>query len=728
MAAYTTSLDHLFAELKRLDALLKRAVILARSDRPSGVPDDFRGLAVFETEIDALLSADSFVGQRWRSAAKQRDALNEIDHEIADLRRNIDADVEVTLRQGDAPRLVRLATMFGLSPAEVDIVLIALAPEVEPRYEQLFSYLQNDVTRRRPSVDLVLNLLAASPAEKVKTRALLDPGAPLLHFHLVSLEDEAADRRPPLLRRWLKLSEGVTQYLLGHETVSVRGAEYHPTESTIDDVECSTSSRQDLDNLISVLERTGLERAIIHLTADHIEAAQVAAAAIAHALQRPLLAADLSFLAKEPEAAADWWRDSALWEGLPAVTHWQNIDDAETPSAQPLEEALWSHYTEIPSPVLLLGSEFTSSLFPVGTRVFPLHLSAPEPAEQRETWQAALAAHPNGFDLAQLAEAFPLPRAAVSRIVSIAEAYASVRNPSAPKVTMEDLLHAGRSLSTPRLSRFAISIDPRYSWEDIVLPPGPMAQLKRLAGRLRNRARVMQEWGFGEKMSRGRGLSILFVGPPGTGKTMAAEVLSRELNLRLFQIDLPSVVSKYIGDTEKHLSAIFREAELTQSLLFFDEADALFGKRTEIKDAHDRHANIEINYLLQRLEVYEGPVVLSTNFEKNLDEAFLRRLQDLVEFPMPDEHQRELIWRKHLPKAAPQEDLDFTFLARQFPLSGGGIRNALLSAAFQAAEAGESISMRHIVPSIQLELHKQGRLVMKSDLGQYFRTTPAGVM
>jgi SpoVK/Ycf46/Vps4 family AAA+-type ATPase len=208
---------------------------------------------------------------------------------------------------------------------------------------------------------------------------------------------------------------------------------------------------------------------------------------------------------------------------------------------------------------------------------------------------------------------------------------------------------------------------------------------------------------------------------------MAAEVLSHELNLRLFQIDLPSVVSKYIGETEKNLSVIFREAELTQSLLFFDEADALFGKRSEIKESRDRLSNIEIDYLLQRLEVYEGPVVLATNFEKNIDEAFLRRLQEMVEFPMPDEVQRELIWRKHLPEEAPKADLDFAFLARS-PLSGGGIRNALLSAAFQAAEAGEPIGMRHIVTSIEMEMHKQGRLVMKSDLGEYFGAAPAGVM
>jgi SpoVK/Ycf46/Vps4 family AAA+-type ATPase len=206
---------------------------------------------------------------------------------------------------------------------------------------------------------------------------------------------------------------------------------------------------------------------------------------------------------------------------------------------------------------------------------------------------------------------------------------------------------------------------------------------------------------------------------------MAAEVLAHMMNLRLFQIDLASVVSKYIGETTRNLSSIFQEAEMTQSLLFFDEADSLFGKRTESKEALDRYANIEVNYLLQRLEVYEGPVILSTNFQKNLDEAFLRRLNELIEFPMPDEEQRKLIWTRHLPTAAPVDNLDIPYLARQFPLSGGNIRNALLSAAYLAAEDKEHIGMKHVLPSIRMEMQKQGRLVMKSDLASYTVTTTA---
>jgi SpoVK/Ycf46/Vps4 family AAA+-type ATPase len=249
-----------------------------------------------------------------------------------------------------------------------------------------------------------------------------------------------------------------------------------------------------------------------------------------------------------------------------------------------------------------------------------------------------------------------------------------------------------------------------------------LAQLQHIASWLIHRRVVHTQWGFGAKLSRGKGLNVLFSGPSGTGKTMAAEVLAQEFALELFQIDLSSVVSKYIGETEKNLSAIFREAEHCQALLFFDEADALFGKRTEVKDAHDRYANIEVNYLLQRIEQYEGVVILATNLQRNLDDAFVRRMQDIVEFPFPDETLRERIWRTHFPAEAPLgDDIDFEFLGKQFKLPGGHIKNIVLYAAFLAArEAPSVIRMEHLIQATNAEFQKQGKMSVKSDFGRYY--------
>jgi SpoVK/Ycf46/Vps4 family AAA+-type ATPase len=232
--------------------------------------------------------------------------------------------------------------------------------------------------------------------------------------------------------------------------------------------------------------------------------------------------------------------------------------------------------------------------------------------------------------------------------------------------------------------------------------------------------KVFEEWGFERKLARGKGLNVLFAGPPGTGKTMAAEVLATDLGLELYKIDLASVVSKYIGETEKNLERIFHEGQSSNAILFFDEADSLFGKRSEVKDSHDRYANLEISYLLQRMEEYDGIVILATNLRKNMDDAFVRRMHGAIEFPMPEELDRLEIWRRTFPPEAPVAgDLDLEFLARKFKLSGGNIKNIVLEAAFFAAEAGSSISMGHLVRATRREHQKMGKLFHESDFGPY---------
>ena len=659
MAPYVSSADHLFDELRRIDLLLRRAVLLFRAGRPENIPADAGAAVVYEQEVDALLDADDLLSRQWQAATRARGELAPIDKQLAARRKEIDARVAETARTGRTLRLAALQSMFFLSPADVDILLLAIAPELEPRYETIFGYLQNDATRTRPTVDLALNLLAGNREQKIGARASFSSAAPLLHFRLIGLEDDPGDRRPTLMRRYLKIDESVTQYLLEQLLTASTQTRIMVPARRIDDLACAAATRDELHNLVASLERDGLVGSVVHVTGAQPELASAAAEAVAEAMNHPLLLGELGALARDPDAALIWARDAALANAILGVTAWaQEGTDEQRPQASH-EAALWRAVDPGAVPILLIGSDFATALIPANARIYPVRILSPEPDAQRELWQRALADHPNGFDVAQLAEAFPLPESGIQRIVSVARSYSALRNPSAPELTTDDLFRAGRSLNTPRLARYAMSIEPRYGWDDIILPPDRARQLRLLTARLRNRARVMLDWGFAAKMSRGKGWNALFVGPPGTGKTMAAEVIARELNLRLFQIDLPSVVSKYIGETERNLSVIFREAELTQSLLFFDEADALFGKRTEVKDAHDRYANQEVNYLLQRLEVYEGPVVLD-HFQKNIDEAFLRRLHDVVEFPLPDVTDRRRIWAIHFPdrsRAAPSTSI-----------------------------------------------------------------------
>jgi SpoVK/Ycf46/Vps4 family AAA+-type ATPase len=283
--------------------------------------------------------------------------------------------------------------------------------------------------------------------------------------------------------------------------------------------------------------------------------------------------------------------------------------------------------------------------------------------------------------------------------------------------TATDLFAAARAQSGAALGALARKIVPRYAWDDFVLPPDRLAQLRELSAVVRHRSLVYDEWGFERRLSLGKGLNVLFAGPSGTGKTMAAEIIAGELGLDLYAIDLAGVVSKYIGETEKNLSRIFAAAETANAILFFDEADALFGKRTEVRDSHDRYANVEISYLLQRLEEHDGIVILATNLRKNMDEAFVRRLHATIEFPFPDEQHRRRIWETIWPRETPRaEDLDFGVLARRFELAGGSIRNIALAAAFLAADDGRLVTSEHVLRATRRELQKIGKVLTESEL------------
>ena len=308
----------------------------------------------------------------------------------------------------------------------------------------------------------------------------------------------------------------------------------------------------------------------------------------------------------------------------------------------------------------------------------------------------------------------------IANAVQFARQEAGIGNAKEGRLSPAALSRGARLSSQPRLSSLARKIQPSYHWEDLVLPLDQLRQLKELAGQVRYKQQVMSAWGFDGKLTLGKGLNALFAGPSGTGKTMAAEVIANDLDLDLYKINLATVVSKYIGETEKNLNRIFDEAEHSNAILFFDEADALFGKRSEVKDAHDRYSNIEIAFLLQRMEEYEGISMLATNLRQNIDDAFTRRLRFMIDFPFPSEVYREQIWQKIWPPLTPvDDDVDLTFMARQFEITGGNIRNIALAAAFYAAGNGGIVRMEHVLQGTRRELQKMGKLCIKEDFGIY---------
>ena len=727
MDPYRDSIEHLTDELKRVDLLIRRALTIARDRRPQG-NEEYRGLLISEPEIDEMLEAGEFLLQHWHKQDQNHDKLNGFDQKLEESRKTIDLRRELTAKTGRRLTLPHVAERFGLSAAEVDLLLLAMAPELKPRYETLYSYLQDDVTRKRPSVDLALNLICRSEREKLFARRFLAPGAPLVHFHMLELLEEPHDRQATLLRKFLKIEDSMLRFLLEHAPTSLALGAFVVPRTTIESLEVDQATRTQLHNLVDSVQRSGAAKTVIRVVGSVRPELQAVAAALAQAQQRPLITVDLAALESASADINGLIRDVALYDAVLAVFA-TDVPEAPTAAEEPprateARKQLWRAIDELPGNAIALGPESVFGEMPPDLHIWKVEIKAASFEQRRQTWEAALAGVAGDADASRLADTFRFGGPSIRQAITLGHSLAALRNPSDPEPSMADLMEAGRALSGSNLRRFATVIQPRYTWADIVLPDDKRRQLDHIAARVRHRRTVHYDWGFGDKLSRGKGLNVLFSGQSGVGKTMAAEVLANDLSLVLFQIDLSSVVSKYIGETEKHLAAIFREAEMSQSLLFFDEANSLFGKRTEVKDAHDRYANLEVNYLLQRIEQYEGLVILATNMQRNLDDAFLRRMQEVVDFPFPDEALRQRIWRQHVPASAPVDaNIDYGFLARQFKLAGGSIKNAVMTAAFLAASAGKKIGMPEMIRGVRVELQKQGKLAMKADFGKYFETS-----
>jgi hypothetical protein len=333
-----------------------------------------------------------------------------------------------------------------------------------------------------------------------------------------------------------------------------------------------------------------------------------------------------------------------------------------------------------------------------------IDLQQPTCAQRARLWRTALGGGTDG-DAELLAERYPLAPALVHRAAEAARARAADR-----ALAPADIYGGIRAVLDDKLGQFARRVTVTQTWDDLVLPPDQLDSVIELLARVRGRRRVYEQWGFAAKVGKGLGVSALFSGPPGTGKTMVAALIAKDLGLEVYQVDLGKLVSKWIGETEKQLGALFDAAEAGHAVLLFDEADSLFGKRTDVKSSNDRYANLETNYLLQRLETFTGICLLTTNHEANIDPAFQRRLSLHVRFELPDEAERAKLWRAVLPAAAPVEGVDFTRLARRYEMSGGYIKNAALRAAFLAADENRSITEAHLDRAARVEYEAMGKL------------------
>ncbi|MER6536328.1 AAA family ATPase [Streptomyces sp. 900105755] len=645
------SLEPAAALLTRLSALRDRvaALVAHRSADDPTADDPLRGLYLSEEAVRHLLRPQP---------------------EPAEL---------PSLADGFADPLAALATRLRLTPLDTTLLLVALAPDLDRTFEQLYGYLNDDVGRRRATVGLALDLCGA-PAHLAAARARFHPAAPLTALGLLTVEEPER----PFLSRSLRVPDRVLAHLLGDDTPDaaltghLRELPYGGEPADPEFVRRLAAriatgplfaflrERQEGDGLgcaAAALRLAG--RAALHCTGPEEripellrEARLSGRAILVHSDQPGTVLGALS-----GDAAAD-------------VT-------VLVTAARPYDPQ-WCDHRD------------------------PLVLDVPSRrAAAPDAWAAVLPGDP-GFDLAATVAPYHLGGERLTRAARAAQDLAAFEG---TPLTAAHLRLGARQQSASGLEQHARRIRPAVDWRDLVLPERPLTELRELALRARHRDRVLGDWRLSAGGGRGRGVLGLFAGESGTGKTLSAEVVAAELGLDLYVVQLSSVVDKYVGETEKNLERIFTEADRTDAVLLFDEADAVFGKRSEVKDAHDRYANLESAYLLQRLEAFHGIALLTTNLRANIDEAFTRRLDLVIDFPFPDEEQRLALWRHGLAHVPSEEGVELRPLASEFELAGGSIRSAVVTAAYLAAGRGDSVGAADLLEGARREYRKAGRLV-----------------
>ncbi len=592
----------------------------------------------------------------------------------------------------------RLVEQFRLDEIERNALLLALSVELDEHYSRVYAYLQNDLSARYPDTSLLLHLFCDDAATHLEALQRLCESA-LFRYRLLRTTSTKAFT---LASRPLQLEPAVLSWLLGR---------YRPMELLEDHAEMIAEPiAPESLSFVDALARTYLSsedmlpsKGIVWAIGEDAEAALFIARWLAAQQRRCVIRVTLPRTEDASLAEEVMWhalRDAHLNDAILCV---QGGERWELHFSQ-AQQALLSSLNEWRS--VIISCDKAPDPRAPGVQI---PLPAPTATQRRALWAAALGEAASQHDLDTLAERLHLN---ASQIAHAANRLRRAHPEDTPKVIRE----MSGAQKASEIARLAIPIQPRYSWQDIVLPDEPLQMLRELTETVRLRGVVLDAWGAGQKLAASRGVTALFAGPPGTGKTMAAEVIANDLGLPLYKIELSAVVSKYIGETEKNLEQVFQQGERSEVILFFDEADAIFGKRSDVKDAHDRYANLEISYLLQRMERYNGVTILATNLRANLDEAFVRRLQFAVDFPFPNEAHRLRIWETLFPSGAPrQPDLDFAMLARRYKLAGGNIRNAIMSACYLAAHRNEAVGMTHLLHGIRRELQKMGRLVEPLD-------------
>lgn len=688
-----TVFEELARRLRRTDLLLLRAVRRQRARPAMRAKGQFWGSVITDDEVDALLRAHGEIDY-----PAQSDGL--------------DAAIAASEALRDAPggRVTRLRQAFDLGGDDADLVLLALAPEISAGYSKIFAYLNDNLNLGFLTVDLATRVLRTERLQRLALQSRLMSNSPLVQNRLLLLyPEEGAETHTA---RRVHPSSRLLRWLLEEEELP-KSAGFTPIDTRREPFIPGTVTGR-LDEL-----GDGLDQPHTYVIVGASSGSREGVAmAIARRCQRPLVRVDLERCVEYLEQPWDLVRELKMSRALPLLV---NVVEAQDDPAQRLKLiALGSAVASLDGPVLvgaadrrsvstLLGSDRASVTILCGKSTFPERVHAWSSALDGKGWDTSVAE-----DIAE--RFYSIGGTTISKVLDRAEAESGGKQPK-----QEILWAAAREGSRPEFRGMAQHVVPRYDWDDLILDPKIKGQLQGLVDYLEHQETVFHRWGARDIRARGYGIKALFSGGPGTGKTMAAEVIAGRLGLDLFKVDLSQVISRWVGETEKNLKEIFDAAEGGTAVILFDEADSLFGSRGEVKQAQDRFANQEVSFLLQRLEVFEGAAILTTNLQENIDEAFLRRFGAVVEFPMPNADQRLELWTRALPKGAPKgNDLELKYIADQFVLSGGPIINAGIQACILAATEGADVCQRHVVRAVGMETIKMGKQVNRVHFGDFW--------
>lgn len=709
---YSHSKEHIADELRRIDLLLYKKIQELSTFEDEPYIEQLKGYVMSENKARSLLKnrSSAMVEEGW---SEQYYFLSEY---ITAMRQKSEEDDTFL-------SLNYVKNVFHLSPFEEECIIICLAHELDRKYGKLFAYIQDDLNETEPTIDLLLNLTCETEEQKWEARKYFFKQDALMKYFF---ETEEKEEKRPLLKRRLRLRERIVHFLLEVQLLPIRETEYATISYPYESLPELLTNKEVQEQLKHVFHEED-NNYLFYLSGKEGIGKTLHVKHFCRFLNYSLLLVDLEDVlnSKRPfkEALNIIYRETVLQQSVLCFRNFHLLLNED--HSQSFINEFITALNQFSGTVFLLSEQKWNpfpSVIKEQKNVMEIELTIPNAEERKVLWEKIATSYSFTSDVlfSEISAMFEFTPGQIK--YALKDAYnVALTCGKDSNISRERLMEACYKQIDHKLEAKAKKIKPLYKWDDLILPEEAKDLIRQACNQVKYRSVVMNDWGFDKKLSLGKGISMLFSGPPGTGKTMGAEVIANELGLEIYKVDLSQIISKYIGETEKNLKEIFDQANLTNAILLFDEADALFGKRSAVNDSRDKYANVEVAYLLQKIEEYKGISILTTNLLENIDEAFLRRFNFVISFSLPQTEQREKIWRQVFPARTPlDEDIDYSFLAEKLPIAGGNIKNIAVSAAFLAAECGEKVGMNHIIKAAKHEMKKTGRILLLGELEESF--------